>query len=415
MSGGSMDEEMKDFWKYFVALVLGAVIALAGALIGKTIIGDVLFGLGLVLVVAAFVFVFRKKNYFKNGRLKVLILGLVMSALLASSAVLIINEGGGRLSSTGTRSSIFSQLSRVTGGSSTSSQFRNFGSTGTYSARSGNAYSGQGGFGTNGTYSGRFSSGTSGTGTSGTTGTGTSTAQTTAMRNNMMRRMILTLIGWVLLAAGAILLIVAVIRFLTKKTNYKGDRWKVLLLGLLVGALVASSTAFFFTKTASANYSRQGSYSQGFTGTPRVGQNGTPMPVVPGAQPSETAAATATATPTPDPTNTPRPTATVTLEVFQSQVVCLDYNIQIGINIRDFPGTTGANVGTIPAGGCFTLDGKNSSYAGWYHMAPGQNGLGGIVIRGGQNSTSLWVNDKNFDKSNSMINDLPEVTVTPSK
>jgi hypothetical protein len=414
MNGGSMEEEMEDFWKYFIVLVAGSVIAFVGAWIGKTVAGYLLYGLGLAAVVAVFVFLFVKKKYFTGDRRKVLILGLTLSVLLAASSVMIIDDGGSRLGSTNSRSSVFSQLSRMTGGSSASSQYRNFGSSGNFSARAGtngtnsnrfgNGFSGQGGYGTGGSYSGRYSSGT--------TGTTTTTAQTTAQRNFILRRMIITLIGWILLGIGTILLIVVVIRLLTKKTSYKGDRWKVLLLGLLVGTFIASSTAFLLTRSASASFSRQGMNSQMLMRTPGAGQNGTGLP---GAQMTATATETATPTPLPVPTSTPRPTATATVQVYQSLVVCLDYNIQIGTNIRNFPSADAATVGSIPPAGCFTIDGKNSAYAGWYHLAAGQNGLGSIVIRGDPNATDLWVNSMNFDKSNINLNQLPEVAVTPTK
>jgi hypothetical protein len=412
-----MEEEMEDFWKYFIVLVAGSVIAFVGAWVGKTDVGYLLYGLGLAAVAAVFVYLFTKKKYFAGDRRKVLILGLTLSVLLAASSVLIIDDGGSRLSSTNSRSSVFSQLSRMTGGSSTSSQYRNFGSSGTYPAgsgksgtngtnsnRFGNGFSGQGGYGTGGSYSGRYSSNT--------TGTTATTAQTTAQRNLILRRMIITLIGWLLLGIGAVLLIVVVIRLLTKKTNYKGDRWKVLLLGLLVGTFIASSTALLLTRSASASFSRFGMNSQSLSGTPHAGQNRTGML---DAQAVATATDTATPTPWPVPTSTPRPTATATLHVYQSLVVCLDYNIQIGTNIRNFPRANAAAVGSIPPAGCFTVDGKNSAYAGWYHLAAGQNGLGSIVIRGDPNATDLWVNSTNFDKSNTNLSQLPEVAVTPTK
>ena len=417
MNGGSMEEEMEDFWKYFIVLVTGSVIAFIGAWVGKTVVGYLLYGLGLAAVAAVFVYLFAKKKYFAGDRRKVLILGLTLSVLLAASSVLIIDDGGSRLSSTNSRSSVFSQLSRMTGSSGTSSQYRNFGSSGNFSARSGtngtngsnsnrfgNGFSGQGGFGTGGSYSGRYSSGTS--------GTTATTAQTTAMRNLILRRMIITLIGWILLGIGAILLIVVVIRLLTKKTSYTGERWKVLLLGLLVGTFIASSTALLLTRSASANFSRPAGNSQMVMGTPGAGQNSTGMP---GAQLTATATDTATPRPLPAPTSTPRPTVTATEQVYQSLVVCLDYNIQIGTNIRNFPSADAAAVGSIPPAGCFTIDGQNPAYAGWYHLAAGQNGLGSIVIRGDPNATALWVNSTNFDKSNINLSQLPEVAVTPTK
>lgn len=394
-----MNEEMKGFWKYFALLVAGAVINLTGGILGKTSLGYILFFLGLAIVLAGFVFVFIKKAYFKADRLKVLILGLFLSLLLGASITLLLNNTFVR--STASSGSLLSM------GGSTRGAY-SFGQTG--------------GFGGNGTY--RNNSGTSGTTSSqsgSTTGTTTNTYAARARANSLAA----VLLGWLFLVAGGILLLVTVIRLLTKKVNYSGERWKVLLLGLLVGAMLSTSTSMLLThRTMRRNFNPgQMTNGQAFSGTPMApSANGTMMVPPDGqgnagapAQATATPEPTLTATPTMAPTSTPLATATATTQVYENLVVCLDYNIQYGINIRDFPADTGRAVGTIPAAGCFTIDGKNSQYPGWYHFASGQNGMGSIQISSSADDNNLWVFGKTFDATADELSHLPEVAVPTTK
>lgn len=393
---------MKDFWKFFIFLVLGAVINLAGGLIGKTTLGYLLFSLGLIIVIVGFVLVFIKKSYFKEGRLKVLILGLVLSILLASSITLLVNNSISRSILTGNNTSLLSQMPGVTGRGTNGFSPNGNGSFGTGNNGTSRSFSGQNG--SSGTFSGQNS-----------TGTGTNAS---GIIRNRIGSMVAVILGWVFLVSGLILLLIVVIRLLRKKTNYKGDRWKVLLLGLLVGAMLSSSTALLLTKrTIPANFAqRTGLNGQAFSRTPQASAPGNITPVS-GVSTTETPAYSFTPEPssTPEPTRTLEPSATATVEGSKNLVVCLNYNIQVGINVRNYPSDTGTNVGTIPAAGCFTIDGKNSQHAGWYHLASGQNGLGGITIRGNANDDSLWINGKNLDASETELNSLAEIEVSPGK
>lgn len=383
-----MNEEMKGYWKYFALLVAAALINLVGGILGKTTLGYILFFVGLVGVIAGFIFVFIKKSYFKADRLKVLILGLVLAILLGASITLLMNSTFVRPSG----NAMFSGMSGTRGTS-------NFGS------------------GTTGTFrsnSGQFSGGTNTGGTSATTNT------TAATRAAAGGGVLGVLLGWLLLIPGVILLIVTGIRLLTKKVSYAGDRWKVLLLGLLVGAMLSTSTAMILT-----HRTRRGNFTPGqmpagenfpaANGT-MTAPDGTMMPPsgTPGVAPAEQATATAmpTATATPAATSTTAPTATATTQTYTSLVVCLDYNQGVGENIRTSPLETGTIVGTIPMAGCFTVDGKNSQYPGWYHFASGQNGMGGISISQYANDNNLWVYNHHFDKGQNWLDGLLEVPYT---
>jgi hypothetical protein len=108
----------------------------------------------------------------------------------------------------------------------------------------------------------------------------------------------------------------------------------------------------------------------------------------------------------PQPTNTPTPVTVSDL------VVCLDYNRQVGEDIRVFPSLTSISVGVIPAAACFTIDGKTSQYPGWYHLEKGQNGMGGIQFSADENTRQLWVNGTHFMSTAVDLSELPELAVT---
>jgi hypothetical protein len=420
-SGGTMEEEMKGFWKFFIFLVVGAVVSLAGAIIGKTVVGYILYFLGLVSTIGLFVFIFIKKSYFKGNRLKPLILGLVLSILLASSAVLLVNNAG-RASLTRSQNSLLSQFTGGGGGFS--------GATGGgFAGRTGTGGTGGTGGGFRGGFAsgGNFTTGSSSTATTGTTGTTTGTvssAATSALRSAATRMIVETVIGWLFLGIGLIVLLISAIRFFTKKTAYTEGRWKTLVLGLVIGALLASSTTMLMTRTSfsrnrtalSSQYAS--AYRQRLTGTPQAGQNGTNTTLTPGAGVATISATAvfATLTPTPDAlpaeVSTPEPTNTPTPEMVSSLVVCLDPNYGVGLNIRDFPSDTSTIVGTVPLAGCFTIDGQNSQYPDWYHLASGQNGLGGIQFSVDETKHQLWVYTTHNDATAASLSMVPQLAVT---
>lgn len=368
---------MKGYWKFFALLAAAALVNLVGGIVGKTTLGYVLFFVGLAGVIAGFVYLFLKKDYFKADRLKALILGLVLAILLGASVILLLNSTFVRP----TGNAMLSGMSGTRGAS-------NFGS------------------GTTGTF--RNNSGTLSGGTSARAAGGGG--------------LLGVLIGWLLLGAGVILLIVTAIRLLTKKVSYAGHRWKVLLLGLLVGAMLSTSSAMMLTQqtrrgTFTPGQMPAGENFPGANGT-MTAPDGTMMPPAgtPGVAPAEQATATAmpTATATLAATSTPAPTATATTQTYTSLVVCLDYDQQVGENIRTSPLETGTIVGTIPMAGCFTVDGKNSQYPGWYHFASGQNGMGGISISRYADDNNLWVYNHHFDKGQNWLDGLLEVPYTPA-
>jgi hypothetical protein len=425
-----MEDEMKGFWKFFILLMVGAGINLAGGILGKTLVGYLLFAVGLAIVVVLFAYLFKKTSYFKGGRLKVLILGLILSALLASSVILILNSGGAAFGAASNRNTLLSQF---TGGAAQGgagfSQFRQNGGTGNGGFSGGFA----GGNTTARSSTGTTGSGTVTSGTPGTTGTtgttGSTSAFAAAARSSASRFLLLRILGYVFLVAGVITLLVVVIRLLRKKTSYTGSRFKVLLLGLLIGAMLAGSTALLVSRTTrrtAANFNRaqftqtgqrtttgtQGSQTSGTAQVPS--QNGTFVAATPAVTETPTPertlnptdiAATETAL-VPLPSNTP--TAVVVSEV----VVCLDYNRQVGESIRVAPNDTANWAGSIPAAACFTIDGRASAFPGWYHLAKGQNGLGGIIISTDETTHQLWVNGQHFMSTSVDLNSLPDITVT---
>ena len=395
-----MVNQMRDFWKYFALLLFGAALSLAGALIGKTAPGLVLYWLGLAGVAAGFIYLFVTKDYFKGGRLKPLLLGLVVSLLLCSALVLIVRDGGSKLTGSASLTSAVRSMTRSMTGS-----------TGNYSGytRSGNFGNYQGGSGTSGGFSGRSGTGSFGSTSFSSSGTGSSTRSTTSSVNysQIMKRVVARLIGYLFLLVGGIMLIVIVISLLTKKLILKEQRWQTGLLGLLIGTIIALSSSLLLTGSASASFSGTAA-SGGWTGASQMARGGT---VVPHAEATGPATVTATPLPTntPVPTSTPRSTNTPTPQVLSSLVLCLDYNIQVGANIRSFPSDTAEAVGSIPAAGCFTIDGQDTAYPGWYRLEAGQNGIEGIVIRKNPDSANLWVNGKNFSITQDKLKLLPQV------
>ncbi|NMC85068.1 MAG: hypothetical protein GYA58_07255 [Anaerolineaceae bacterium] len=393
-----MKNGMKGFWKYFILLVVSALISLVGGIIGKTVVGYILFGVGLAAALAGLVYCFIKTEYFKADRRRPLILGLLLSVFLVAGVLLVTSSSRAAASFRSTAE--YMQSANGTSASGTTSNNGsfsgnfsqgNFGGNGTDSRQSGN----NGSTGNFGSFSGP-TSGYSGSSRN-TTGTGT--------------RVLDTVLGVIFLAAGGIMLLIALIRFLTHKVDYKEHRWQTLLAGVLVGGLMAASVTLMVTHTT---VRAMGTFPTGEM--PGMAAQGTQSAVEGTASATQSAAegtaeATATAVVTPTATATPAPTATATPETVSSLVVCLDPDYQWGINIRSEPSDTAKNIGTIPAGGCFTLDGRSAEDEGWYVMASGQNGMGSIVINADDTQQLLWVSDQNFDMSDSLSEFLAELPV----
>ena len=388
-----MENQMKGFWKFFGLMIAGGVVSVIGGVIGKTAVGYSLFFLGLAAVLAGLVFCIIKRSYFKKPNFGPLVLGLAFSLLLTSSVFLLVSNTGGTFKPTGSSTSFTRQFSRITNQGS--------GSYGSFSGRSGNGSFPGGSFGTGGSYSGNRNW----SGNSSSQNSTFSTIQAAMLK----RKAAMTLVGWFLLGVGALLLLIFGIRLLTKKTNFGGGRWQTLLLGVLIGVCLASASSLMLTRRVSAHFVVPTANGQTLPqGTP----NGTMMPPSgPEGQSTETATPAPTMTVTSAPTSTPKATVTATAEIFNSLVVCLDYNRQTGINVRDFPSDTANIVGTIPAAGCFTVDGQNAQYAGWYHMATGQNGIGGIQIPANDQSPKLWVDGKHLSTLPDQLAKLPQVDV----
>jgi hypothetical protein len=390
---GIMDDNKKGFWKYFAFLVAGAVLNFCGGLIGKTTIGFILYGLGLAAVIAVAILVFLKKDYFRNGQLKILIFAAILGLLFAAGTALLVSGSASAASPAG-----FS--GQMPSGSMPSGNFPSGGQMqGGGQMPSGGNFSGNNSSSTGTSNRGSWSSNSAGGNLPG----GNLSSHSSSLKNATR------VIGWIALGVGAAFLVFLVILLLTKKLDLKGDHWKVALLGFVVFALIASAAALMFAKPAAASFPTGMQAPGGQQGT--LLQNAASTEAA-AATDQATETATETATPEPSATNAPEPTATATVETYDKLVVCLNYDIQVGINIRDFPAETGRNVGTIPMAGCFTIDGKNSQNEGWYHLASGQNGIGGITISDRfADSDNLWVKGDNFLISKDKLDLLKEVPV----
>jgi hypothetical protein len=95
-------------------------------------------------------------------------------------------------------------------------------------------------------------------------------------------------------------------------------------------------------------------------------------------------------------------------------VVCLNVDYRAGLNVRNYPSETGTMVGTIPAGGCFIINGRSSAHPGWYRLASGQGGYGGIKIYTDDSKTDLWIYGVNLDATEENLNTLLDIEV-PAK
>lgn len=175
-----------------------------------------------------------------------------------------------------------------------------------------------------------------------------------------------------------------------------------MLLGFVLGALIGASAVLMFSPAASASFVPP----QGMSGQTQTGA-AAGIAITPTAE----VTATATLVATTAPTETPEPTATATLAEEVRLVVCINADYRAGLNIRDYPSDTGKMMGTIPAGGCFIINGRSSAHPGWYRLASGQSGYGGINIYNDDGSTDLWIYGANLDASEAMLNTLLDIEV----
>lgn len=411
-----MEEQMKGFTKFFILSILVAAVSLIGAVIGKNIVGYVVFGLGLAGTIAYLLVVFLKKSYFKEDRWKYFAIGLVLSTLLASSVMLFISSNS-KTSAASARSSSTSSLSSLFGGTGarSSAQFSGGFSGGNATGRT---YSGSGTFGTGRTFNGTGTTGSnsttrnfSGTGLTGTSGTSTniSNSYTIALA---ARKKTEGILGWVFLGVGLACLAAVIVLTVMKKLNFAGDRRKVLIYGLVLGVLLGISVTLLVSKPSFSM--RGGTFPTPTAAMPAQGTAG--APALPNSTPAVTSTPAITETPTPIPATatavTPQATATATTEVVSSLVVCLSADYRAGLDVRAYPSNTARNVGSIPTAACFTIDGRNSDFPDWYHLAPGQSGFGGIYIGIDESKYQAWIYGKHLDKPLTDFSTLPELAVT---
>ena len=376
-----LTEAKNQFWLYFTGMTVLGFLALAGAILGKTLTGYILYSVGTAGLIGLFVFTFFKTNLYKEGRLKLLIIGLIVGLLMASSILLLVSTG----SSGGMPANMTSgEMPQMPAGMDTS----NF-------PQGGAAPSGQ------------F-----------TIPTGDAAGTTTFPSGNMPTRSsagssnVKTILGWSLLGCALAVLGLTVFWFFKKKIDTKTGRWTILLLGFILGAMIGAAVVLMFaTSTASPRTD------------PTLSMNGQTMPGLAGTGVSTTTAgeviAATTAAPTDEPsitptiaaTETPEPTATT--ETISRLVVCLDADIIMGLYVRDIPSGSGNITGTVPAAGCFTINGRSAANPGWYHMAPGQSGYGGIQIYVDDSVTDLWIYAVNIDATESNLNRLQDIVVVP--
>jgi hypothetical protein len=361
-------EDKNKFWLCFGGIIALGILGLVGAILGQTIFGYVLYGVGTAGSIGLFVLTRLKTAFYKEGRLRLLIIGFAVGILLAGGILLLVNPGGSTAMlqmPSGATSGTFPQ-----GGALPSGQF---------TMPTGDA--------AGSTTTSTFPSGTMPTRTSGSSST------------------LKTIIGWSLLGLAAASLGLGGFWFLKKKIELKDHRWQVLLLGFLLGALIGSAAVLMFASST-------GSMPAGFDPT-AIGQN------LPGTTATDTTTAAATETPqptvsiTPAATETPEPTTAPTVDVISRLVVCLDADVVMANYLYDIPSDTGKITGTIPAAGCFTINGRSAANPGWYHLAPGQDGFGGINIYVDDSTTDLWVYTVNIDATESNLNRLQDIVVTP--
>ena len=396
----------KKYWLSFGILAAAGAVNLAGALIGKSLIGYVLYGFGAAAVIAGFIFCFLRTEFFKEGRVKPLILGLALGVFLAAGLAILLTGSSSAGMPTGA-SGGFPQMQGAAGTTSSGSFTPPSGMTG--ESDSSGSFTPPSGM-MNGASTTSNQSGTDSS-TSGLTSSSSSRGNMPA-RSGSAGRIIPMIAGWSLLGAGVILGAVLAFKAWKKKMSLAGMRWQVLFLGFVIGALLASGAVVMFAGSSSAPVQMQAmpaavQTSSTSTDTSTAAQSTSEAAETPSATPT----ALSTATPA-ETAETPEATATADSGSLTRVVACLDADIRAGIYIHKFPREDSAAVGSIPLAGCFALDGKASAYPGWYRLAAGQNGYMGISIWGDEKSQDLWVYAVNTDATESNLNSLPEITVT---
>lgn len=89
-----MESSKKMFWITLAALALGALVCLAGGIIGKSLLGWILFGVGLALVTAVLVWRFKMfKELFTDKRLWTIIGGALVIAMVTVALVVMLVSG----------------------------------------------------------------------------------------------------------------------------------------------------------------------------------------------------------------------------------------------------------------------------------------------------------------------------------
>ncbi len=377
-----MTEVKNKFWMFFSIMTVLGLLALAGAILGRTLAGYILYGVGTAGLIGLFVFTLLKTDLYKEGRLKLLIVGFTVGLLLASSILLLLNPGGSNGMPGGMSSGAMPQMPS----GMDSANFPQGGAApgGQFTMPTGDA-----------------------TGT-----TSTFPAGNMATRNSDGGSNVKTILGWSLLGCAVAALGLAVLWYLKKKIDLKSRRWGVLLLGFLLGSMIGAAVVLMFASSTASPRT-----------DPALAMNGQTMPGLAGTGVSTitagevTAATTAAPTsqptiaPTIDATETPEPTATT--ETISRLVVCLDADIIMGLYVRDIPSESGNITGTVPAAGCFTINGRSAANPGWYHMAPGQSGYGGIQIYVDDSLIDLWIYAVNIDATESNLNRLQDIVVVP--
>ncbi len=377
-------QENNKFWIWFAVMTAAGVVSFAGALIGKAVIGYILFGAGLAGVVALLIFSFIRTDFFKGGRIKPLVFGFLIGLLLLSGLLLLVNTGSSMSAQRPAmgNSGVMPQMSGDNSGSFP--QMPGGDTSGSFQQMQGNGTGSRPNSSSGNTSSGNLPSGVMPTGRNST--------------NSLMK----TIFGWVLLGGAVLVLVLTLLPLLRKRSDLKEGRGRVMLLGFVLGALIGASAVLMFAPASST----------AFTAPQRMnGQTQSGAAAAIAITPTAEVTATATIAVTATPTRTPEPSATATPAEEVRLVVCINADYRAGLNIRDYPSETGKMMGTIPAGGCFIINGRSSAHPGWYRLASGQNGYGGINIYNDDGSTDLWIYGGNLDASEANLNTLLDIEV----
>jgi hypothetical protein len=385
--------DKNKFWLCFGGILLLGILGLVGAILGQTIMGYIIYGVGTAGTIALFVLTFLKTDFYKEGRLKLFIIGFSVGLLLAAGILLLVNTG----SSAAATASGFDRSALTSGANSGNMPQMPSGDT-----------------------SGTFPQGGAMPGGQFTMPTGDATGSTasTFPSGNMPSRAssgnntLKPILGWSLLGLAGASLGFGVFLFLKKKIEINNQRWQVLLLGFLLGASMGVAPVLLFASSTASPRS-----------DPTMAMNGQILPDMAGTGVSTTTAgettAATTAAPVEQPSNTPiiaateTPEPTATTDTISRLVVCLDADVILAKYLYNIPSESGSITGTVPAAGCFTINGRSAANPGWYHLAPGQDGFGGVQIYVDDNVIDLWIHTDNIDATEANLNRLQDIVVTP--